>query len=533
MNDPPPRTKSTPPSHQDRPSAVVATSSQPEASTTASGPSNSNIANANSTDTTSSSTPTSFAAPPSTSAAAALDSAGPHHHVPDYVSRQSPSSADMQPPSSSSTPVASAVRQPSSMNPSSSSVSYAAFGHEPPASQPLRSTSSQQQHQEQQPHGSHSTPASSRIRPTVHAEGPVGRSASNSPSNRIKVRDLSHVQSFAKAEFHAQVQGESEGGVGQRPPDRQYEISSMPTADVIEMVAGLLTKITATNDVHHNDMQIPPPEGTASLSPQATSVLAFHGKNVPAISILSYLTRINKYCPTTYEVFISLLIYFDRMTDLVNRGHLDRVRHHWGGYPVADPGEDRGSEQQQQQQSASKTNAEAGTKQPSHASPMVTPPSSTGMTARDPSSPSISPSLRPHPEGEAFSHFFVVDSYNIHRLVIAGVTCASKFFSDVFYTNSRYAKVWTLPSFIVLNPDLTEQVGGLPLVELNHLELQFLLLNDFRLSIPVEELEAYGTMLVEFYAREMLSTQAAQDAPLNPPLASIRHPEVRQTPTPP
>lgn len=31
----------------------------------------------------------------------------------------------------------------------------------------------------------------------------------------------------------------------------------------------------------------------------------------------------------------------------------------------------------------------------------------------------------------------MVDSFNIHRLVIAGVTCASKFFSDVFYTNSR------------------------------------------------------------------------------------------------
>jgi len=73
-------------------------------------------------------------------------------------------------------------------------------------------------------------------------------------------------------------------------------------------------------------------------------------------------------------------------------------------------------------------------------------------------------------------------------LVIAGVTCASKFFSDVFYTNSRYAKV-----------------GGLPLPELNHLELQFLLLNDFRLSVPVEELEAYGTMLVEFYAREVIA----------------------------
>ncbi len=45
----------------------------------------------------------------------------------------------------------------------------------------------------------------------------------------------------------------------------------------------------------------------------------------------------------------------------------------------------------------------------------------------------------------------------------------------------------------------------MPLAELNHLELQFLLLNDFRLSVPVEELEAYGTMLVEFYAREVIA----------------------------
>ncbi|KAF3762808.1 hypothetical protein M406DRAFT_323694 [Cryphonectria parasitica EP155] len=83
--------------------------------------------------------------------------------------------------------------------------------------------------------------------------------------------------------------------------------------------------------------------------------------------------------------------------------------------------------------------------------------------------------------------FFVVDSFNIHRLIIAGVTCSSKFFSDVFYTNSRYAKV-----------------GGLPLAELNHLEIQFLVLNDFRLAVPVEDLEAYATMLVEFYARDVV-----------------------------
>ena len=42
---------------------------------------------------------------------------------------------------------------------------------------------------------------------------------------------------------------------------------------------------------------------------------------------------------------------------------------------------------------------------------------------------------------DAAGRAFVIDSYNIHRLIIAGVTVASKFFSDVFYTNSRYAKV--------------------------------------------------------------------------------------------
>lgn len=53
----------------------------------------------------------------------------------------------------------------------------------------------------------------------------------------------------------------------------------------------------------------------------------------------------------------------------------------------------------------------------------------------------------------------------------------------------------------------TIQVGGLPLAELNHLEIQFLILNDFRLAVPVEDLEAYATMLVEFYAREVIGQQ--------------------------
>ena len=62
------------------------------------------------------------------------------------------------------------------------------------------------------------------------------------------------------------------------------------------------------------------------------------------------------------------------------------------------------------------------------------------------SSPPIPPAFPSDLDAYQLSQYFVVDSFNIHRLVIAGVTCASKFFSDVFYTNSRYAKVSGLPN---------------------------------------------------------------------------------------
>ena len=100
---------------------------------------------------------------------------------------------------------------------------------------------------------------------------------------------------------------------------------------------------------------------TASRHALSTaSSLSFHARNVPTIALEAYLTRIQKYCPASNEVFLSLLVYFDRMMKLAK---------------------------------------------------------------------------------EACGKVFAIDMYNVHRLVIAGVTVASKFFSDVFYTNSRYAKV--------------------------------------------------------------------------------------------
>ncbi|KAL5527516.1 hypothetical protein ACEPAG_6317 [Sanghuangporus baumii] len=209
--------------------------------------------------------------------------------------------------------------------------------------------------------------------------------------------------------------------------DTVPDLQSYPTTDLLRLLASLLNRIATAND----GLSSAPPHGshqagshlssgmehppiwqslfTASRVALSTSTssLTFHARNIPSISLQAYLLRILRYCPTTNEVFLSLLVYFDRMSKLAQ---------------------------------------------------------------------------------EATGTRFIIDSYNVHRLVIAGVTVASKFFSDVFYTNSRYARV-----------------GGLPQAELNQLELQFLLLNDFRLSIPPDEMQRYWEQLIRF--------SQAQDAP--------------------
>ncbi|EXJ96251.1 hypothetical protein A1O1_01377 [Capronia coronata CBS 617.96] len=322
------------------------------------------------------------------------------------------------------------------------------------------------------------SPPSPRLQPTYRSTRSLGASEATSPS-RIKIRDLSHIRSFASEEYLARPRMGNRSSSFFSDPGRQYEISSMPVTDIIEMVAGLLTKITTTNDRQHEyHRPMPLTEEQSHLNPHASCVLAFHGRNVPGITILSYLSRIHRYCPTTYEVFLSLLVYFDRMTEMVNRELLGHGQRQPNDSPATAPESSTPTPRSPMSMSVDS---------PQEHHDISVPPTTFGQQ-----SPQISASMPPSRTPGDLSQFFVVDSYNIHRLIIAGVTCASKFFSDVFYTNSRYAKV-----------------GGLPLGELNNLELQFLLLNDFRLAVPVEELEAYGTRLVEFYAREMVAQQQA------------------------
>ncbi|KAK0231233.1 cyclin-domain-containing protein [Armillaria fumosa] len=216
-----------------------------------------------------------------------------------------------------------------------------------------------------------------------------------------------------------------------------FDIHSYPSPELLRLLASLLTQIAATNDnLDHASSSSDPFLGQPS-SPTAavdhlpiwntltsasraalstpSSTLTFHARNIPTITLEAYLLRILKYCPTTNEVFLSLLVYFDRMSKL---------------------------------------------------------------------------------SADATGRSFVIDSYNIHRLVIAGVTVASKFFSDVFYTNSRYAKV-----------------GGLPLAELNQLELQFLLLNDFRLVIPGDEMQRYAEQLIIFSSDSSPPSSSSSPSP--------------------
>ncbi|KAG6815277.1 hypothetical protein H0H87_003375 [Tephrocybe sp. NHM501043] len=108
--------------------------------------------------------------------------------------------------------------------------------------------------------------------------------------------------------------------------------------------------------------------------------------------------------------------------------------------------------------------------------------------------------------GAAVGRSFIINSFNIHHLVILGVAVASNFFSNFFYTNSHYAKV-----------------GGLPLAGLNQLELQFLLLNDFRLVISSAEMQRYAEQLVLVSSADPQTQQNPHPHPHPPPPTTHPH----------
>ncbi|WFD43477.1 cyclin-like protein interacting with PHO85 [Malassezia psittaci] len=339
------------------------------------------------------------------------------------------------------------------------------------------------------------TNSESALQPTQH--GPSKRPAPSTPESsdrRTSPTPLPYTSSQSVLTGHRDSETpETPANQLADPQDNpamdsktHLDIANYPSTELLKMLAALLQHITTSNDqlrptdsssleevrpnsperenhtprANASNMLLNDPRRsnitTAALSTlnAPSSTLCFHARHIPSISIEAYLLRILKYCPTTNDVFLSLLVYFDRMSRVGATGsfpdqHLD----------------------------------------------------SSGSTdsLEDSSSFDGFPGIRG----------FAIDSYNIHRLIIAGITVASKFFSDVFYTNARYAKV-----------------GGLAVHELNQLELHFLLLTDFRLTIPISEIQQYGDQLLA-YATSRSAAQSSPSVPLSDELEVGPNPHVK------
>lgn len=292
-----------------------------------------------------------------------------------------------------------------------------------------------------------SYPSSSSLSHAAHAAHPPSHSVPLEAASTSRRATPQRTPSFARTSVYdgleddpstpppASESEDNEPESAVRPTLVSVDIHAYDSSTLLRLLATTLTEIASMNTdrdhtepymstsihPHSNSSEPHPPIWrtltTASRHALSTaSSLSFHARNVPTIALEAYLTRIQKYCPASNEVFLSLLVYFDRMMKLAK---------------------------------------------------------------------------------ETCGKVFAIDMYNVHRLVIAGVTVASKFFSDVFYTNSRYAKVSPQQSSMLFDTTDLCQVGGLPLTELNQLELQFLLLNDFHLMISQEEMQFYTSKLVQ------------------------------------
>ncbi|KAG6484645.1 cyclin-P4-1-like [Zingiber officinale] len=80
-----------------------------------------------------------------------------------------------------------------------------------------------------------------------------------------------------------------------------------------------------------------------------------------------------------------------------------------------------------------------------------------------------------------------LDSFNVHRFLITSVLTAVKFMDDIYYNNAYYAKV-----------------GGISLMEMNYLEVDFLFGIGFELNVTPVTFSYYCSILQREMCRESL-----------------------------
>ncbi|KAB5526851.1 hypothetical protein DKX38_020698 [Salix brachista] len=84
-----------------------------------------------------------------------------------------------------------------------------------------------------------------------------------------------------------------------------------------------------------------------------------------------------------------------------------------------------------------------------------------------------------------------INSFNVHRLLIASVLVSAKFMDDMYYNNAYYARV-----------------GGISTIEMNYLEVDFLFGLGFHLNVTPNTFHTYCSYL----QREMMQQPSLNSA---------------------
>ncbi|KAF9432750.1 hypothetical protein BGZ76_010367 [Entomortierella beljakovae] len=291
---------------------------------------------------------------------------------------------------------------------------------------------------------------------------------------------------------------------------QQFNVLNHPIKDTLTIVSNLLSILIHKNDAHYDPLRDP--------------VTLFHSRAVPRISIEAYLTRILQYIPFTNEVLLNVLVYLDRI------GGLEGMQLQKGGTLMSDTTTSSSSsvpatvtttteifnsavsssnnnldnnvpmiqkrghdqvEQDKETDALSKKIKMSDTINASTTSTTSTTTDESKASVVTPATPISTPLVPSQPISSG--NGFRVNSFNIHRLLITCLMIAAKFTSDLFYSNSRYAKV-----------------GGLSLQELNQLELEFLFTTKFELNVKVDELQRVGDALLQFRNLHMIKSVQQQ-----------------------
>jgi len=93
---------------------------------------------------------------------------------------------------------------------------------------------------------------------------------------------------------------------------------------------------------------------------------------------------------------------------------------------------------------------------------------------------------------------FLVNSLNVHRIIITSVMLAAKFFDDHYYNNAYYGKV-----------------GGVSNSEVNSLEIEFLFMVNFNLFVATEEYNVYNQRLMT-HAKAFATAEQSSAANIDP-----------------